>query len=214
MVALVLGPRGRKRQSAGGKVDLVPAHVRDLVASAARQEQQLPDPPERPSDTFEGAPNNSDFIVGKDTVAAPLRRWRLHPIAGTPLDDPPLCHRPAAHIAEVGEDPIRPNGRAPVDDLVEHLVHMSARDLGKPPALPAWGDFLEEDSLRLAPIACLRLDVPLDEERDDLLDPIDVGLALGLSGRSDGLLAGRRVLCRRRSRQWPPEPSCAPYRCR
>src|SRR4029077_17684134 len=80
-----------------------------------------------------------------------------------------------------------------VDDLVEHVVDMRARDLREALAPPSADDLADEQALGPAPAARLGFQMALDEQLDDALDAIDADLTLGPRRGPGRLFRGRRV---------------------
>ena len=89
----------------------------------------------------------------------------------------------------MSEHAVRSDRRAAVDNLVEEVMDICATNLRQAFPPPEIDDVSIEEPLRLAPVPCVRLRMPLDELLDDALDQISIDLALSL-GRSSGRLFG------------------------
>jgi hypothetical protein len=159
-----------QRPKPRGRVDLIPLHASNFAEALSRQDQELQRRPERRAELLRLRPQCSELVIVKHAVARRLGGRRSDAVDRRRLDEFSL-DGPGEEALEMRPDAVRKDRSRTVEDAVEQLVDVSARDLRKPPPLPGNEDLAAQQALGFAR-RLQRLDVPSDELFDGGLDEI------------------------------------------
>ena len=108
-------------------VDVIPAHMSDLITALGGYKKHLREGAERPPEHLCGFPEGFDLIVSEHTVPFVFPARRLHAGYRGRLDNVSL-RGPGKELTNVGQDPVGPDRACPVGDLIEKVDHVPTRD--------------------------------------------------------------------------------------
>jgi len=140
------------------EVEFRPAHLGDLGASLAAEDQQLHAIPERIAFGVTGRPQRAQLIVGQDTLTRPFLGQRFHSGDGGSIDHAAL-DTPAHQVLEVGQRAVRADRRGFVDQIAG-FHDIGALDLVDP--FDVQGGELRQQGFLALPVAVVNLGVLFD----------------------------------------------------
>jgi hypothetical protein len=166
VLGMIFDARAWQRPQPQVRIELRPAHVRNLGAALAGEDEQLDEGRIDRLERLRRLPNARKLVVGVNALTWRFPCWRFHPFARRVLKHAAL-DAPIEQLADCSERAVGQHRHATIDEAIKQRDDVAPGDAVDRSMAPGWQHLTLENALGGTPAPRVELGMTLDETLGD-----------------------------------------------